>query len=161
MTSFCFVHLWRGLFSWYCFTTGPCGDWTPFYPSASSRNQIIVSRSNRLRLQNHVIPSAALMALWWRYNGRRPLETPRVSLWACFLKNECFSELLLVGVGGGITSHSELSRRRDVFFVVVFFFFLRLQFCLDPRRTCLWKERSCIRQLLSPGNDEKPNFFFN
>lgn len=34
----------------------------PFHPLASGRNQIIVSHSNHLRLQNHVIPGAALMA---------------------------------------------------------------------------------------------------
>ena len=122
------LRVWRGLFSWYCFTTGPWGDWTPFYPFASSRNQIIVSRSNRLRLQNHVIPSAALMALWWRYNSRRLLETPRVSLWACFLKMECFSELFLVGGGGPrviVNFHKD----------EIFFFF----FC-----NFVWIPRGCV-----------------
>lgn len=59
----CTLLLWQRACSQYCFTTSPCGVWTPFYPFASSRNQIIVSQSNHLRLQNHVIPSAALMVL--------------------------------------------------------------------------------------------------
>ena len=99
----------------------------------------------------------ALMALQWQEAARNS-KGLIVSL---FSEKRMLLRIASCWGGGGITSHSELSRRRDVFFVVVFFFFLRLQFCLDPRRTCLWKERSCIRQLLSPGNDEKPNFFFN
>lgn len=84
------LRLWRGVWSKDCFTTGPCGERTPLYPFASSHNQIIVSQSNHLRLQNHVIPSAALMALWWCHNSRRLLETPRVSLWACSSKGMLF-----------------------------------------------------------------------
>ena len=147
------LRVWRGLFSWYCFTTGPWGDWTPFYPFASSRNQIIVSRSNRLRLQNHVIPSAALMALWWRYNSRRLLETPRVSLWACFLKMECFSELFLVGGGG---PRVIVNFHKDEIF---FFFFFAILFG-SPEDVSV-EGRSCICRLLSLGNDEKSNFFVN